>query len=203
VTIEESHGRARMARMRLSDVKDLPEPEQSAEERARTGRDASGRFVGGNSASVRSAEKGMIERRERAALARELDAAVDGTTTSDRAQLLQQTLKLYSATRRDLPAESPVVLSATLSFAREHCVAAVLFEKATELGLTTPEGLVFLEAVQKAEARAERSSLHAFTVAAKLASSMRGRRIVDATPWLESPDDQPALEPEPEPEVKL
>jgi len=167
---EISHGKTYLVRGRLSDVKELPDPEQTAEERSRIGRDVLGRAAVGNQLALRSYEKNMITRRERAALDREFKKADPGATPNERADMLRQVLRMYNAARRDHPAETPAVLSATLSFARGHVVAAVLFERATEAGLGTDLGMLYLDLAQKAEARSERAALQATTLAHKAAS---------------------------------
>lgn len=164
--IERSHGKPRVTRKRLRDVPTA----ETVEERRREDHDAGGRFTVGNRAAVASGARRAISRHERAALASQLESAAGGQLGGvDRAALLRDVMRLYASARRTLASREPIVLSSALTWARESALAGFLTAQAVELGITTEPGLQLLDAAQKCEARAERASLHAATMAERLA----------------------------------
>lgn len=187
-TLEESHGRTRATRDRATALPNGP----TAEDRHRTDRGANGRFAAGNRAAVGRSAKNVIAGRERAALALALAKSVGPVIgdSEDKAKLLGDVLRLYRDTLTELPAHSAVVLASAMNFARESAVASVLFNEATNAGLTSERGLQLLESAQRAEKRAEQASVHAFAIATRMAG--KSGKSADV-PWFVEAD---------EPEVK-
>lgn len=166
MTIERSHGKPRVTRPR---PRDLPTAD-SAEDRRRADHDPHGRFTVGNRAAAASGARRALSRHERALLATAIDSASGGQlAAAERAQLVRDTMRLYGSARRTLASREPIVLSSALTWARETTIAALLTSRAVEAGITTDQGLALLEHAQRCEARAERASLHATTMAERLA----------------------------------
>lgn len=196
MTLERSHGKPRATRPRLRDVAAVA-PDA---DRRRRNHDHRGRFAAGNAAGAGQGAKRVLEAPEVGLEAGLASASCTPSEAATRAQLVQSVRALYRAARKDLGCDSPVCLSSTATYARETVLAGYLIAAAVEAGLTTDRGLQLLEAAQRSEGRAERASIHALTLAAKLAeATLRQRgarnplhaRILDATP-----------DPEPEPEPK-
>lgn len=195
MSVERSHGKARITRPRLRAVT------SGATASARRERDhaADGKFRHGNRAAADHAVRAAVARREYAALRTELDKAAGGLVeASESAVLLRDTLALYRATRRSLASGEPVVLSSALAFARESCLASLLMSEALRVGVTTDRGLQLIEASQRAEARAERASLHALVLAERLseadARQRSGANAIHAA-ILDAPLEQEGSEP--------
>jgi uncharacterized protein YdbL (DUF1318 family) len=185
MSIERSHGKPRLTRPRLSDTPLVP----TDLNRRRRDHASDGRFKPGNAAAGGRGAKGVIERPEESAQAALGSLANDG----ERARLVQDIRTLYRATKRDLASDSPIVLASAATFARECVLAGYLLTKAVAEGITSPRGMQLLELAQKSEARAERASVLAVTMASKMARA--GAGAIDATPpWLQA-SDEPEGEP--------
>jgi hypothetical protein len=182
MTVELSHGKPRLMRPRLSDVSSAA----TAGEPNREGRDERGRFTVGNRAAVERSARRAITIRERQLLEAELAKLPDSSVTpSERARLLRDVRALFRSACRSVASASPIVVASLASYARSSVIASLLTARAVEAGVDTPRGLQLLEAAQRSEARGERASLHAVSMAKLLAEP--GRKSLSA-PWLEDDD---------------
>jgi hypothetical protein len=186
MTFERSHGKPRVIRARLTDLGRPVGGDAAAAKTKAANHGPDGRVLPGN-------RLGQAHGRKRAPASRELGLAADldralarDLTPDERARLtdrlgvLKDTLKLYAEFRRDLATDAPAATAAAFAFARETTVAAVLYSESIKTGLTSPRGLQLLEAAQKAEARSERASLHATTMADRFRRSERQPTMVEA-----------------------
>lgn len=182
MSVERSHGKPRLTRPRLSDTPLIP----AELHRRRRDHGADGRFKPGNMAGGGRGANLVIERPEESVL-----ETLGGLAEhAEAVRVVRDIRTLYRATRSDLASAHPIVRASAAVFARETVLAGVLFAKAAERGLTTPEGMRLLELSHHAEQRAERASVHAVAMAARLVQ--RRPAAIDATPWLTA-DDGPAV----------
>lgn len=173
--VRTSHNRAYLERPRLDEAGTVP----TDADRRRQNHGADGRFAPGNAAAFGRGAKGAIERPEEGIL-KALGGAV---TDAEVAALVRDVRTLYTATKRELGCHSPIVLASCATFARETVAAGALSSAAVRVGLTSELGQRFLELSQKASQRSERASLHAVTMAAKLA---KPKATTDDVPWLDA-----------------
>lgn len=174
MSIEWDNGDYRTARTRPSDLQTVP----TDRDRRRQNHDDGGKFARGNRAAVGRGAKTVIERPEAGLLDTLAEAPDSLAEPSEAVALARDVRTLYRAARRDVACESPMVLTALATWAREAVIAQHLLSKAALEGISTPAGLALVEAAQKAEHRSEKAALQAQGLAVKLATK-RGK-VVDA-----------------------
>lgn len=177
MTLSNSHGKVRNERPRDRELGTAA----SAEERRRQNHRGDGRFAPGNRAAVGRAAKAVIERPE-AGLLDALATGPDSPCEPSEAQALAMDVRaLYRAGRRDVASESPMVLSAVATWARQTVISGHYLALAAANGIASPEGLAFIDAAQRAEKRGEDAARQAQALAVKLA---KPGKVIDATPWM-------------------
>ncbi|MDB4945866.1 MAG: hypothetical protein JWP97_5400 [Labilithrix sp.] len=152
--IEKSHGKARPALVRASDLKTV---ETDADRPA--GRGPDGRFAPGNRVSVGSG----CRRTQKKLLGR--------TGGSDDELLVRRdAFRVFTQTMRSMASDAAPVRSLVSLHARHVALAAYFGALASAKGLAEPEGMKLQEAADRQSQRAERVLVTAIDVARTLAA---------------------------------
>jgi hypothetical protein len=157
---ERSRGYVYATRTRASDVAPI-----DTEARRRRDHHPNGWFRPGNQAAKNARGKQSVTRTPRQARNRLREALAEGLAPSEADRLLSAALARYEAARRDLGAESVLVLSPLARWAVDEELVAFAQGKAAVLGFDTPEGKGWLDRAHQAAARAERAMTGAMAAA--------------------------------------
>ncbi len=160
--IETSHDREYLIGPRLSDVNDTS---GGTDERRRRNHGPDGRFTKENDAG-----KGRGPKRAIVGAVQDLIEKTAGGTleASEATEAAQGALMLYDATRANLGVDDPRVLVPALRFSVNAMLAGVFTRLAGTAGFGTEAGMAYLEMAHKCEQRADRSSVQATALAARL-----------------------------------
>jgi hypothetical protein len=184
-TIEESHGKPRLTQPRPSDVGTV----ETGSDR-RVDHDAQGRFTPGNRAAADRSARRALTAPLRAALTR-VRAATEAEPVDVRDRLLADAMAVYSSTRRELGSRSTMVLWAVSVFASEGILAAHYLERATEVGLESPEGERLHARSQTSQTQAARAMTSALAAAKALGGKRKAKRTVPPAFTLDTTGDTP------------
>jgi hypothetical protein len=161
-SIETSHDREYLIGPRLSDINDSS---GGTDEKRKRNHGEHGRFLPGNDAGKGRGPKRAIVGAVQDLIERTAGGSLE---SSEASEVAEGALKLYDATRANLGHDDPRVLAPALRFAVNVMLAGVFTKRAGEVGFTTEPGMVFLELAHKCEQRADRSSVQATAMAARL-----------------------------------
>jgi hypothetical protein len=141
MTIERSHGKARPALVRASD---LTSPEAVA--KPRTGRTPGGHFAAGNRIGIGARWKATLKK----ALGDRAAEGEVGIVAADAARVMLHVL-------RSVPSDAAPVRVMVAIHARHVALNAYFTAKAEAAGLDTPAGMKLLEVADRQSQRAERT----------------------------------------------
>jgi hypothetical protein len=171
MAIERSHGKARPTLPRRSDLSgSASAPDRSA------GRDALGRFSGGNRESVGQGLKATLKK-----LLGPLADAPEARA------IRRDAWRVFTGTMRAMASDAAPVRAIVSLYAGHVALAGYFRAKATAVGLDTDKGLRFLEVADRQSTRAERTIVTATDLAKVHAA--RTPSPGGAVPWLENADE--------------
>jgi hypothetical protein len=168
MTIERSHGKARPALPRASDLRT---PESA--EKPTDARRPDGRFGPGNRASVGARFTATIKK-----------SLGTKAATGEALIVARDARRLFGHTLASLPSDAPPVRALLAIYSRHAALHAYYTLKAEALGLDTPEGLKLLEVADRQSQRAERVLVTCHDLARVHANAEKGRAGANDTPWL-------------------
>jgi len=172
MTLERSHGKARPALPRASDLR----PTESASKPSDT-RAPDGRFAPGNRASVGARFTATIKK-----------ALGSKAATGEAIIVARDARRLFGHTLASLPSDAAPVRALLAIYSRHAALHGYFTLKAEALGLDTPEGLKLLEVADRQSQRAERTLVTVHDQA-RVHAEQAKRRGPDAKPfWLDEPD---------------
>ncbi|HEX4336925.1 MAG TPA: hypothetical protein VH062_13490 [Polyangiaceae bacterium] len=163
---ERSHGKVRVIAQRPSD-------QQPVDTGARRNRDhhADGTFKTGNRAAENARGKQAVVKSLRAARRRLKETLSSELPTSERDELLDGALRRFDAARRDLGAESVLVLSPLARWAATEELVDYMTIAAAHVGFTTPAGERLLARRDALEGKANRAMSAALAAATALGTA--------------------------------
>jgi hypothetical protein len=160
MTFERSHGKLRLTAKRPSDL----EPVDTDARRERD-HHADGRFKPGNRAGVNCLAKHSLTKTLREARQRLREALSNEVPPREADRLLDASYRRFDAARRDLGAESVLVLSPLARWAANEVLCDHFAERASSVGLETPAGDRLLARRDALEGRANRALTTALAAA--------------------------------------
>jgi hypothetical protein len=173
MTIERSHGKARPALTRSSDLQPT-----EADTKPTAGRDAHGHFAAGNPIGVAARFTHTIRK------------ALGSKAASGEALIVaRDARRVFGHVLASLPSDAPPVRALLSIYARHQALHAFYTVKAEELGLDTPEGLKLLEVADRQSQRAERVLVTCHDLARVHAERSRREENVDPLARWRLPSD--------------
>jgi hypothetical protein len=156
MTIEQSHGKARPALPRASDLPTIEADEKPSRERA-----AHGHFAAGNRTGLGARFTHTIKK------------ALGTKASSGEAKVVaRDARRVFSHLIRSMPSDAPPVRVLAAMHARHVALNAFYTTKAEAAGLDTPEGMKLLEIADRQSQRAERVLVTCLDVATKMAKKI-------------------------------
>jgi hypothetical protein len=167
MSVENSHGKARLTSPRVSDMAD--EPTSGEHQAPKHGRGNQNAKYRGTQESVRAPLK--------AAVGDEVRKALGGRVTPQESRLVAgNALQIAGDAQREVGVVSPFVSHHVTRFGVNAALAGFYTQAAAEAGFDTERGLAMMEAAHKCEARAERAMVAA-DAAAKAFAGKRPKAI--------------------------
>jgi hypothetical protein len=170
--IERSHGKARPALVRASDL--VP---TETDGKPSDGRAPDGRFSAGNRASVAARFTHTIRK-----------ALGTKGATGEALIVARDARRVFGHVLASLPSDAPPVRALLAVYARHQALHAYYSNRAEELGLDSEAGLALLVVADRQSQRAERVLVTCHDLA-RVHAATKADRLDDPTPWLVSPDD--------------
>lgn len=172
-TLEQSRGKARLTRPRLSDVGTVPTVDERSRDRV-----AGGLFAPGNKAAVGRTAKRALTAPLRAARTRlrELDGGLPAPIADE---LLSDAMSVFNSARVELGSSSVFVLSNAVMFATESVLAGHFAKQAAVAGFDTERGAELLEMAHRCETQAQRAMTAALAAVKALPKRGKTARVID------------------------
>lgn len=169
MTIENSHGKARLTKPRLSDMHEGTTPEHVERQREQLRENA--RYRGSKEATRASL---------RAAAGEQVRGALAGQATPEESRLVaENALQLAGDAARLVACASPFVAHSTTRFGVNAALAGFYTQKAAEAGFATQEGLAMVDAAHRCEKAATAAMVAAEAAVKAFANKRRGGQVLD------------------------
>ncbi len=163
MTLERSHGKARPALPRASDLRSTESAPKPTD-----GRDQGGRFAAGNRASLGARFTATIRK-----------GLGSKAATGEALIVARDARRVFGHVLASLPSDAPPVRALLSIYSRHQALHAYYTVRAEALGLDTSEGLKLLEVADRQSQRAERVLVTVHDLARVHAAASKDRKATD------------------------